>query len=185
MNRIPVVVFVMSLVCSISTAGAQATAKAPELAPSDLLAAVLSFRYAVVESSTPVIACSVVKVMETPSDFPHAFPIVVQNIFDRRYMPCEPVEKPPLLVYDTLNPPTQTELAKLRALWAPHLACVWIDSVRRVDSRASVYVTAQQHGDAVHSEEFRAEYQASRKLWVVVDARLYNLWYPHGRGDGC
>src|SRR4051812_33017695 len=108
--------------------------------------------------STPINACSVYKLMERPQDFPNAFPISVQNILDRRVAPCEHVEKPTV---DSLASLTRRDLSKIPGV--PD--CVMIDSVRRVDSLATVYASAIRQGDAVHSEEFKAAYQTARKQW--------------------
>ena len=115
--------------------------------------------------------------MDTPRDFPHAFPVSVQNVFNRRVSPCEVVEKP---MADSLGVVSMRDWARVPA----DPGCVMIDSVRRVDSLATVYASATRHGDAVHSEEFKVVYQASRKRWVVMEVRLHGLWYPHG-GDRC
>jgi hypothetical protein len=164
-----------SLVCYVSAARSQ-VARAPELAPTGLFAAVLRYRLAVIEP-TPINACSVHKLMDRPQDFPNGFPIAVQNVFDRRVSICAHVEKPML---DSLTPTTMRDLSKLPR----DPGCVMIDSVRRVDSLATVYATAIRNGDAVHREEFKAAYQVSRREWVVTEARLHGLWYPHGR-SGC
>jgi hypothetical protein len=147
----------------------------PELAPTGLLNAVLSYRLAVVESSAVVRACSVLKLMDTPRDFPHAFSTSVQKSLDRRESPCEPVTKPAL---DSTAALTMRDLRSMPV----DPGCVTIDSVRRADSLATVYASAIRQGDAVHSEEFRASCQPRRKEWVVTDVRLYGLWYPHGAG---
>jgi hypothetical protein len=145
-----------------------------ELAPTDLLAAVLSYRFTVVESSTPIDACSVYKLMDTPRDFPYRYPNRVQNLFDRHVNACEPVEPPPVM-FDSLHPPTARAMSMIR----PDPGWVMIDSVRRVDSLATVYATVRRHGDAVHSEAFKAVFQTSFKSWVITEVRLYGLWYPH------
>jgi len=165
--------FLASLLCFAGTAGAQANHSGGQ-ASTGLLGAVLGYRLQVVESSTPIDACSVYKLMDTPRDFSLRFAIAVQNLFDRHTDPCTPIERPPV-AFDSLNPPTMRNLSMI----PKEPGSVMIDSVRRVDSLATVYASVRRNGDAVHSEEFKAVYQVAREQWLVKEVRLYGLWYPH------
>jgi hypothetical protein len=91
---------------SVSLATGQSAPK-QDLAPTGLLSAVLTFRLNAVESSTPIGACMVAKLMKTPQDFPHAFPMRVQAAFDRRTSICELVAIP-VVDLDTSNPQSFT-----------------------------------------------------------------------------
>lgn len=178
MNHLPVLsCFAVSFVCAISAAGAQAR-PLPQLAPTGLLAEVLDYRGVVLGAPTPITTCSVVKLMETPKEFPWAFPMAVQSLFDRRVNPCERLEKV-AIPYDTINGMTARDWSKI----PPNLGCVSVDSVRRVDSLATVFISAITGGDALHTEEYMAVYHVSRKVWITKEAKLFG--YINARGAEC
>jgi hypothetical protein len=117
--------------------------------------------------------------MDTPREFPQAFSIRVQNAFDRRASICEPLQ-------EAVIDPDTISFQKLRdlALQQGNKGCVRLDSVRTVDSSATVHATVAL-GEAVHHEDFKARFMTARKQWVVTEMRAYGLWFAHGARGTC
>jgi hypothetical protein len=117
--------------------------------------------------------------MDTPRAFPQAFSLRIQNAFDRRASICEPAEEP-VIDPDTIN----WQKLKDLALQQRHQGCVRLDSVRMVDSSATVHATVAL-GEAVHHEDFTALFATARKQWIVTEMRASGLWYAHGARGTC
>ncbi len=124
--------------------------------PTELLVTVLGYRAHYIERTTPIDACSMVRAMATPGDYPARLPAFVRAMLNRQdATPCTAL--PPVAGQDTLGTPAIARVA------FESFDVSGSDGVVRLRVRA---------GENMHREDYYLHVVTPGVSWGISEVRL-------------
>ncbi|MDB4890472.1 MAG: hypothetical protein JWL61_2327 [Gemmatimonadetes bacterium] len=128
--------------------------------PTELAVAILTYRASYLERATPIDACSLVRVMSAPGDFPEKFPRLLRSQFDRQ-------------VGDACSPAPQPQRDTV-----PEKSAISFERTVNVDSAGIVRLVVRT-GENLHREDYSVRKRPGERGWVVGEVRIWGAVRMH------
>lgn len=131
--------------------------------PTDLLVNVLDYRVHFIDRTTPIDACSMVRAMAQPSDYPAKIPARLRSVLNRQDAdPCVAL----------------TPVAMPDSALVPGIVRVTFESFERSSDGGMVRLLVRS-GENVHREDFSVRLMTPGTWWGVAEVRVWGASRVH------